>query len=79
MRDNDSGWRIDRHVPIALIFALAVHAGAFLIWSATIDTRVGQLERQAISPERIARLETKVDVLIAQLAEIQILVRQRGR
>ena len=34
-------WHLDKRVPIALIFAIALQTGGALWWAASIQTRVG--------------------------------------
>jgi hypothetical protein len=70
-------------VPLVLIFAILVQTGAALWWAAGVNARVEQLERQVISSapnvERIVRLETKMDAIFSQLAEIKLMVQRVGR
>jgi hypothetical protein len=77
-RKYEREWHLDRKVPIALIVALAAQTSAVSWWAATLSARVDLLERQvvAIAPqtERIIRLESKVDVMTANLSEIKALI-----
>jgi len=85
VNDNDTHWHFDKRVPLALIFAILVQTGAALWWAAGVNARVEQLERQVISSaptiERIVRLETKMDAIFSQLADITLIVQRvrRGR
>jgi hypothetical protein len=60
-----------------------VQTGAALWWAAGVNARVEQLERQVISSapnvERIVRLETKMDAIFSQLAEIKLIVQRAGQ
>lgn len=75
------GWHIDKTVPIALISALVFQSLAIVWGASNLWTRVDLIERQMVmgasQPERIIRLETKVDGLASSLAEIKDLMRQR--
>jgi hypothetical protein len=80
--EDDKHWHLDKRVPLALIFAILVQTGAALWWAAGVNARVEQLERQVIGSaphvERIVRLETKMDAIFAQLAEIKLIVQRAG-
>lgn len=52
--DKDSNWHLDKRVPIALIFALAIQSAGAIWWASSISERVTnntitieQLERKA--------------------------------
>jgi hypothetical protein len=81
--EDDKHWHLDKRVPLVLIFAILVQTGAALWWAAGVNARVEQLERQVISSapnvERIVRLETKMDAIFSQLAEIKLMVQRVGR
>jgi hypothetical protein len=83
MNEDDTRWHLDKRVPLALLFAILVQTGAALWWAAGVNARVEQLERQVISAapnvERIVRLETKMDAIFSQLAEIKLIVQRVGR
>ncbi len=83
MSEDDKHWHLDKRVPLVLIFAILVQTGAALWWAAGVNARVEQLERQVISSapnvERIVRLETKMDAIFSQLAEIKLMVQRVGR
>lgn len=42
---QERNWRLEKRVPLALIFALALQIGMGLIWAAQLDTRVARIER----------------------------------
>jgi hypothetical protein len=64
-KSPDSQWKIDRHVPIALIVALCLQLISALIWATKLDARVTQIEQQSISTrsfaERFARIEERLN------------------
>lgn len=82
MKDDETKWHLDRRVPLALIIAILFQTGAALWWAAGVNARVDHLERQsainATNPERIVRLETKVDTISQTVVEIKTLI-QRPR
>lgn len=73
-------WHLDKKVPIALIFAMAVQTGTFVWWAASLSERVNYLERSSLAaaqqPERIVRLETKVETIAEGILEIKRLLRR---
>ena len=62
---SDSGWHLDRKVPIALIIAIATQIITFIWWAAQASARLDNLEKQTIAAgsqfERLVKLETKMD------------------
>lgn len=62
------GWKLDRHIPIALVFAMFVQTITivwwFSGWTATIEERLKSLEHEGkqtiIRDERIRELENNV-------------------
>jgi hypothetical protein len=83
MAEQKEHWAIERKIPIALLTALAIQTGVWIWQTAAAWARLDQLEKkvEAMAPqgERLARVETKTDVLIAALAEVKDMVRQRLR
>jgi hypothetical protein len=59
------GWHFDRKVPISLVAALLLQAGATVWWGASMSARVAALEEKiGISSDqgaRLIRVETQVD------------------
>lgn len=72
---DDDRWRIDRKIPLPLIGFLALQMGLGIWWAASIEARVGQVERQVNlsgpQGERIIRLETKLDAISDRITEIK--------
>ena len=83
MAEQKEHWAIERKIPIALLTALAIQTGAWIWQSAAAWARLEPLEKkvEAMAPqgERIVRVETKTDLLIAALAELKDILRQRLR
>ncbi|MBN4046373.1 hypothetical protein JYU02_00050 [bacterium AH-315-P15] len=78
MTENDDGaadWHMDRRVPIALIFAIAVQTGAGLIWAGAAGERIRQLEDQALlsrdMSERLVRVEEQIGFARVTLDRIE--------
>lgn len=79
-----SKWTIDKHIPLAMIGAIAMQSAVAIWWAATfsasITGRVDVLERQALTAaplsERMVKLETKFDGMAETLVEIKNLLRQ---
>jgi len=41
---NDGAWKVDRHIPIALIFTVFVQGAVVIWWGSALDQRVGSTE-----------------------------------
>jgi hypothetical protein len=63
----------------ALIFAVVVQAAAILIWGASLTQRVRRLEDEVrplkAMPEKIARIEERMDSLIDQFRDLNAAIR----
>lgn len=72
----DGHWHLDRRVPIALIIALAIQTTGVIYRFGQLDERIKNLEETANTqrpvPERIARLEEKVDGMKSVLTRIDL-------
>jgi hypothetical protein len=72
---EQSGWRIDRHVPVALVVTIALQTGAALIWSGAAAERLSALEARSARTdevvERTARLEEQSKAMRAALERIE--------
>ena len=68
------GWRIDKHVPAALILTIFLQTAGAIWWASSINYRVGQLEAEIFSAAdqsgRIIRLETQMVTLNQLLQRI---------
>ena len=62
--EADSGWRIDKHVPVALLLAIAVQTGTGVWWAASISSNVASVQ------QRVDRLESSNALVIAQGQQI---------
>lgn len=86
-----STWKVDRHVPVALIISLALFfiaqtaAGSW--WASSISSRVESLEQARTATavtagpqsERLVRVETNIQNLIDSVKEIKDILRARPR
>jgi hypothetical protein len=83
MVEQKEHWAIERRIPIALLTALAIQTGVWIWQSAVVWARLEQLEKkvEAMAPqgERLVRVETKTDLLIAQIVKVKDILRQRLR
>ena len=76
-------WHLDKRIPVALIMALLIQAGAGLWWAASINARVDVLERALITGaqdhESIIRMEATLGTIRDQLSDINDNGRQQQR
>lgn len=79
--DREREWHLDKKVPLALIFTIAVQTMGIVYWAAGLNVRMDQLERQVLGyapqSERIVRLEEKIGVVQEGISEIKQLLRAR--
>jgi hypothetical protein len=76
--DQESQWHLDKKVPLALIFAIAMQTAAALWWASKVDSRVDALERKTdnvqTQNDKIIRLEAKMENVVDGIAEIKRLL-----
>lgn len=67
---TDTGWHLDKRVPISLIGALLLQTAGFVWWVSQTSARLDQVEnwqdKNDRLSERIVRIESKLDILISQ-------------
>lgn len=72
-------WHLDKKVPVALITALIIQTAAAIWWASGVEARVKVLEAQLITfapqPERLARVETKIETVLQNIAELRMWLR----
>mgnify|MGYP003627104955 CR=1 FL=1 len=72
---EQSSWRIDRHVPVALVLTIILQTGAALMWSGAAAERLTALEARSGRTdeviERTARLEEQSKAMQASLVRIE--------
>lgn len=81
---SDSQWHLDRKVPIALILSIFLQTGGIVWWGATTNARINSLEEKAsgfaaqvaTQPERLAKVETKLESVQDGIAEIKSILRR---
>ena len=75
-------WVVDRHIPVATIFALALQTAAIVWWAAGMAQRVQELEAKVSGmtgySDRLTRMETRLDGLKEGVAEIKGMLQVRG-
>lgn len=68
-------WHLDKRLPMALIFAIAIQSGAGLIWAGAAGERIRQLEDQALlsrnMTERLVRVEEQIGFALQTLDRIE--------
>lgn len=78
--ESDSAWHLDKRVPIALIVSILMQTGGIVWWGATASERLNALERKAdaaaTQPERLARVETKLEAVQDGILEIKSILRK---
>ena len=78
--ENNGHWILDKRVPVALIFALALQTVAIIWWAATMENRVNALEKSVsrVEPhaDRLTRLEVRLDGVMTGIGEIKQLMRK---
>lgn len=69
-------WKIDKHIPVAVIMAILVQTFAVIWWAAQLETRVKILEIDIAQNtqliERVSRVEEKVSALKDSSRRIEI-------
>ena len=73
------GWRIDKHIPIAVLVALLLQTSGIVWWASSITSRVESLEKsttafqvsRAMLPERVTRVEVSLEAINAALLRIE--------
>jgi hypothetical protein len=72
---DNAGWRLDRHVPVALVLTIILQTGAALMWSGAAAERLSALEARSARTdevvERTARLEEQSKAMRAALTRIE--------
>ncbi len=72
---ENAGWKLDRHIPVALVATILLQTGAALTWSGAAAERLTTLETRAARTdelvERTARLEEQSNAMRASLARIE--------
>lgn len=74
-------WQLDKRVPVALIFALAIQTGSIIWWAAGVSARLNQVERQQVlsapHSDRLTRVEVRIEAIQEGVSRIERLVQQR--
>jgi len=56
---QERGWRLEKRVPLALVFALVLQVGMGLVWAAQLDIRVARIEKD------IEHIDSKLEMMLA--------------
>lgn len=77
--DAEEHWRVEKKIPVALIFAMAVQTVGLVAFISQLDSRVNQLEKDAVAKEwqaeRIIRIDERLTSLQNSMVELKNLVR----
>lgn len=77
---SDRSWHLDRKVPIAMIAAIGIQTVAFGFWAGAASQRITALEEKATlaaaQPERLAKVETRLESVQEGIAEIKAILRR---
>lgn len=72
-------WRIDKKIPVSLIFALVIQTVGLVAFVSQLDSRVNQLEKDSVAKEwqaeRIIRIDERLTSLQNSMTELKGLVR----
>lgn len=71
---TNNGWSVDKHIPIALILAIAMQTGGAIWFAAKMDSRVESLEQQSSLTKQII---DRIDNMNARMVRIETLVEIR--
>jgi len=81
--ERERHWKVDRHIPVALIVTLVFQAATAIWWGAAIQAKVNELEKQTSATitqsDRLIKLETRFESVIEKLGEIRLAVDRIGR
>jgi hypothetical protein len=77
---HEQRFRLDRRIPIALVFAFVLQTGGALFWAGSAAQRISEVERQSqtntSAVERVVRLEAQVNAMHEQLSRIETKIDQ---
>ena len=94
MAEQTEQWHLDKRVPIALIFAIALQTGGALWWAASIQARVGanesavqrldavvQIQRDASQSQavQLGRIEEQIGGLRTDIARLVAAIERENR
>ena len=78
--NHEKPFRLDRRIPIALVFAFVLQTGGALFWAGSAAQRISEVERQtqvnSSAVERVVRLEAQVNAMHEQLSRIETKIDQ---
>lgn len=78
--NHEKPFRLDRRIPVALVFAFVLQTGGALFWAGSAAQRISEVERQSqtntSAVERVVRLEAQVNAMHEQLSRIETKIDQ---
>lgn len=81
LKDNEppEHWHVEKKIPLALIFAMAVQTVCLIAFLAQLDGRVGRLEKDSEAKnwqaERIIRIDERLTSLQTSMLELKAIMR----
>lgn len=79
---SQTGWQIDRKVPLALVITLLFQTGSVVWWVAATNTRLNGLEEKmavsAMQGDRLTRVEVKVESALDGISEVKAILRKEA-
>lgn len=68
-------WKLDKHVPIAVIFTLVLQTGLAIWWTAKLESRVEVLElyvtTRSADGDRLIRIEEQLKYIVGALSDMK--------
>lgn len=72
--DQESTWRIDKHIPLAVILAIVVQSGSLVWYAAKMDSRVAVLESQMQANQMLLN---QISTINSRLVRIETLIERK--
>lgn len=81
MMEEHEHWSVDRRVPLAMIFAIALQTAGIVWWGASTSERLAALEKRMETTrpqgDRLTRVEVKLETMQEGITEIKRLIQQK--
>lgn len=74
----NQGWRVDKHIPLAVIVTIAIQTAAIVWYTAKMDARVATLEeKRAVDDQQTVLLLREVSDIGKRLVRVETLLETR--
>jgi hypothetical protein len=70
MNNTQSGWKIDKHIPVAVIITIIMQTFGVIWWAAGIDGRISAIEKMNLE-ERTKTIERDIPVIREKINNIE--------